>query len=409
MPDLAQPTSDASAGALVEAGCALLKTYRLDDAIACFERALSAPEQRVLACSGLVSALIAARRLEAATDVVSRQLALHGQFQAPSVDDLCNRLLWAGRHAEVAQFLTDNPSIFGYLASHEPDGYHVDALLTYASEIDPALGHVFGDLYAQIAGRPFAYPEQLLAEPVDGRTELLFAAHPYAGGSAFVNLLLLLGVRVDECGRRHRLLGALDDGHDVWTLRDAPDVLPARLLQRVTIFRRDVRCYSFSHRLPAPSALVGRRAVFVVRDPRTALAARAKPTRDLVESGTFARMAQHQAQDWCDFVDGIAHVPGALVIRFEDWKADPTATARRVLAFADLDLRPSLLAEAVHWSGTEVARRLRAAVRPVTADAAPVTTEPPATDLDREYALVEAVCGPRLGRYGYDSRPAPAP
>jgi hypothetical protein len=236
----------------------------------------------------------------------------------------------------------------------------------------------------------------------------MFASHSYAGTSALINLLLLMGVRVDEIARRFGKPFPLDRFRELRKYEKGGDGdMPARVLQNHFSFRRGVRCYSFSHRLPNPDLVANRPGLFLIRDPRVSLTTWLKPTEEQVKTGYFSRFVARHAEEWCAFIDGIEKIPDRHVIRFEDWKTDPFTVVDILTKRFGLEVRKSEIEEAIYYSGSTISHKFRHTVQSITngvAESSPkieMPTQAVLESLQNDYSLIERICGERMSRYGY--------
>jgi hypothetical protein len=392
---------------LIDAGDLLTRTSYPGCAVSCFKKAISLDPNSYIARARLAISLLALRRIKDAMDTISQQVSAYRVIVYSVFDRLCNEALWLGRHDLVAEFIAANTIVLASAAQSDSEGYFVDAILSYACEADPTLFEALCDLYQRATGKPYAYRDQSCLPGNSEDHEFLFASHGFAGTSALINFLLLIGVRVDEIGRRWNKAYALNEGTEIRSYCSPPiDELPARVLRRYFPFQRHVRCYSFSHRLPNPAQFAGRPSLFLVRDPRVSFTTGGKPTGRHIESGAFARFVAVHAQDWCDFVDGMERMENKLIIRFEDWQADPYAVADKVIRQFDLKVRHGEMEEAIFFSSTDVSRRLRVINHEIQGSEGNLlgnVDDPRASPemLHREYELIEKICGERMTKLGY--------
>jgi hypothetical protein len=385
---------------LLHASTILQSTHHIGCALQCFERITAIAPEETRAWLGIINCLLGLHRHEEMLALVSRLIDERGYII--SFEDICNQALWFGKHAHVADFLKTNAHILAHYSLADPN--LLDAPFSYACEADPALFDILCEQHLRITGQQYPYREQSFLPCLPNETEFLFASFCYSGTSAFINFLMLIGVRVDETGRHFGEGTLITENTELRKyINDPSDELPARVLLRNFPFRRGVRCYSFSHRLPNPALVVGRPCLFLIRDPRVALNTWAKPTRQHLESGAFARFVASKAHQWCNFIDGIEQIPMRLVVRFEDWQADPMGVAEAIIKHFGLQVRHSELEEAIYYSGTQIARQIREAVQQMKGEAPTTATRSIADPniIKREYELIEKICGERLWRYRY--------
>ena len=400
---------------LATTGDLLRRAKHLGGARLCYEKALAVRPADSDVCFRLAGTLLGLRRIDEAMTRVLRFAASHGMASYELIDQICNEALWLGQHRSAAQFIAALVAVFAHAAGTDPGGYFVDAMLGYAGECDAELFRNLCRVYHRATGSEFRHVDQTCLPTNPEETDFLYASHCYAGTTALINLLLLLGVRVDEIGRRWDAeLPVNEDLALRRYLAPPEDELPGRMLQRFFPLRRGIRCYSFSHRQPNPSLLAGRLTIFLLRDARSSITTWAKPTVNSVQLGTFRRFAQVRALDWCRYVDGLERIENRMLIRFEDWQRDPRAIASAIADRIGLSFRESQVQEAIHYSGTELSRQLRTAnarLRNLPPPYRHNPEDPPVTPdrLQQEYGLIAEICGERLERYGYPRHlPPPA-
>ena len=394
-------------GFLRLAGEIMMATSHAECAAVCFRRAADGTEDADRVEESLLlfaKACLQRQQFEDCEAVLSQVLKRGRVPPTGLIDDYCNRALWAGRHAQVAHFIATHPSAL-LTFQQAPDGYYTDALLAYAAECHHELFRVLTALYQELNKKPCPHADRYFLPTAED--EVVFSSHGFAGTSAFVNLLLLLGVRVDEIARRYEKVAEFSDEYDLWALPGPSDDLPARMLRRTFLFRRALRCYSTAHRLPNHLGVAGRKVIFALRDPRVALVRWFRPTTTSLESGAFGRFIRATAPYWCSYVDALERFENRLVVRFEDWQADPIGTAQTIARYLGISPRPAELEEAVYYSSTDVARGFRAAFRRVNLEdqgAEVPEVDPPLDErqLEPERRLILDLCESRMRRYGYE-------
>lgn len=393
--------------ALVSAGTLLYRFHYLACEDACYARALLLSPDHPNAAWNRVRVLTDLRRIGEVIPILSDLIKRYGLATRELVDYFCNQALWVGKHRFVAEFIAGNVEFFVRAALSETDSHVAGGLLTYASEVDPILYKALSDLYQLSTGKPSPSIGQSFNSQGPSVNDFIYASHCFAGTNAFINFLLLIGVRVDEIGRWWDSSYQLTETTEIRTYIEQPkDELPARIIRRFFPLQKKVRCYSFSHRLPNPDLCAGRASLFLIRDPRVSIVTQVKPSVFQIESGAFARFVAMQARDWCEYVDGIEKISTRLVVRFEDWKADPIKTGRALIEYFKLSVRNSELEEAIFFSGTELARQLRSVQGEIfgTPSTHPVKNQDSLASnelMAMEYSLIEEICGSRLAKYGY--------
>lgn len=384
----------------------LLKNWHfLGCAELCFERIIHVSPMNFPAWGQLISALFCQRKFAEALDVVVRLFSKHGIIHLNLLDDILNRALWSGKHKLVTKFFLENQNILAFAIKEDPDGYITDALISYACEAEPGFLNSINSMYEQLVGRQIPYLNQLFSIDTQKEKTFMFASHGFAGTGIFFDFFPLIGVRLDRISYRWTGPTHINENLEFRKLHkiEQRDGGAALALRRGFLFQTNIRCYCFNHRVPNPERVGDTFGFFVIRDPRVSLKTWGKPTVTHIQSGSFSRFVSIHAQDWCDFVDVIEKMQNKLIVRFEDWKADPRAVSNQILSKIEITTRPSAIEEAIYLTDSKLARQFKNGLELVNSNA---SSSNAATDeqLDEAYLIIEKICGDRLNKYGYSNR-----
>ena len=390
--------------AIAQSAELLTNWHYLGCAELCFERIIHVSPTNFPAWGKLISALFNQRKFAEALDLVERLFSKHGIIHLSLLDDILNRALWSGKHKLVSNFFLSNQNILAFAIKEDPDGYIADALISYACEAEPGFLNSINSMYEKLVGHPISYLKQLFSLDSQKEKTFMFASHGFAGTGIFFDFFPLIGVRLDRISYRWSSPNYIDENIEFRRLSKPYEGKElANTLRRGFLFQTNIRCYCFDHRLPNPERVGDTLGFFVIRDPRVSIKTWGKPTTTHIQNGSFSRFVSVRAQDWCDFVDVIDKMQNKLIVRFEDWKANPRSVAEQIVSRIGITTRISAIEEAIYLTDTNLARQFKNGLESVNSN---VSSSTAATDeqLDEAYRIIENICGDRLNKYGYSNR-----